>query len=343
MTRIAQEKDAAKERQWAAVAIAVACVLNAIAGAAFYWARREDASFSPEAGIIIRIFMNFTFFALPLVSPSFRESLFPKRGEGDLWCWGVFGVLTVWTYFLAVGETGASTANLLYTGSGLLTAALAPVVSRQPFIRSHLWCAVGCIVGMALFASTRLDHSAAPHGLILGTASGLFSALAYLMVARGGRRFSPLRAVFYWSWCNLAVGLILLATRPLSWPTAHAVWFSLIIAGLTSALSQFLTAFAYQRTHASLLACLSYLTPAISLVIDLFLFHIEYSVLAFVGVGLTLIFSLAAPMMVFTGGRNGKSKLASLGLDQMEIGNDEYGVGRVAEKSDDQGRLVHLG
>ncbi|MGZ3722834.1 MAG: DMT family transporter [Bdellovibrionales bacterium] len=253
-------------------AILAACALNLCVGAGFYYARQIDPHFSPLTAILLRIAANLPCLALPLFYGKSLPYLKSWQTSSELWLWAVFGMLTVMTYYESVTILGGARASLMSAGSALVVTAFAPFLAGQARIVTHLICAIGCMLGMALLAQSSAEQSLSVHGLMLALLSGLFSALAYLMVAKGRGRHSSHTVVLHWTFVNLAVAGFLLFLIPVSWPSLRISWVVLIAAGFCAALAQYLTTHSYQKASVSLIACLSICTPLIGMVLDFFAF-----------------------------------------------------------------------
>ena len=276
-------------------AILVACALNVAVAAGFFFVGKIDPHYSPISGVIIRIFAN----ALCLLPGLLVGRRLPKveswsKGR-ELWLWGFFGLLTVVTYYDAVTALGGGCATLLNAGSGVFVVALAPALTGQKLSRLHTVGATGCLIGMLLLAD--FSATTAWHGYMMAVLSGLFSAIAYLMIARGGKRHSAASVVWHWSIVNCVCVAVLPLLIPLSWPHLRLAWLILILVGVAAATAQYLTAIAYQESSASLIACLSFAGPLLSMVVDFYIFRFPLSAWSVAGMGTILVCGLVIPIM----------------------------------------------
>ena len=278
------------------VAILAACILNTVVAAGFSYATRIEPSLSPLSGIFIRVLAGASCVFLPMVWGAEPARLHTWREDLALWLWGLFGVLTVGSYFFAVTMVGAGTATLLNAGSGVFIVALAPLFLRRSSTRQQWLGVLGSVVGLSLLVSARPIELHSGLGLLLGTLSGLFGGIAYLFVARSGARHSPEKIALHWTITNVAVFGIILALVPAQWPQSVRVWILIVAAGLLAAWAKYLTAIAYQRSPAAHIACLSYLGPALSVLLDLWLFHIHFPQTAVAGIILILVFGIFIPL-----------------------------------------------
>ena len=272
-----------------------ACVLNAIVGAGFYHAHQLDPRASPTAGIFLRILANFACLLVPLAQGRALPRLHPWRGHRCLWLWGLFGVLCTSTYFLAVPLVGAGLTMFLSAGSGIVVAALSPILCGQRTRRVHYLGAAGSFVGLSFLVPAGGGGSLL--GAVLAVFSGLAGGLALLMVARVRSAHRPETVMLHWTTANLlACGGFLFFFPPL-WPTRPEAWAAYISAGLCAAASQYLTTLAYQKAPAPLLACLCYLSPVLGILADSVLFGMNLSTTAWIGVATVLFFGLALPLL----------------------------------------------
>lgn len=276
-------------------AILFACALNAYVGAGFFLARQVDTSYSPETGIFLRVLMNLSCFLIPLCFGNPAPRPLRWKGNRSLWAWGMFGVITTTTYYLAFSYTTVGTVNFLNAGSGIFIVALAPILCAQSTPISHWLGVIGSLLGLYLLGS---PSSAAftSLGSILATVSGLFGGLAMLMVARTRKAYRPETIMFHWTLVNLVAYCLFLSVRSPVWPSEPAAWGYLLSAGLAAAWSQYFMAYSYQRAPASLVACLTYLGPVLSLAVDVIVFKLHYPVTSLLGAGLILGFGCFFPL-----------------------------------------------
>ncbi len=288
-------KDLTNERS-GVFATLLSCALGSAAGVFIFAAFRSEPSFSPTVGIVLRILASLSCLLLPWLLQSRRPQLHNWRDGRELWLWGAFGVLSLTTYYYSVLLIGAGTAVVLHAGSGVFIAYLSPILTKQRLSLLHVLAATGCLLGLLLlWRSVDGGVDGAQWGLVLASSSGLFTAFAYLMVVRVGPRHNTETVLLHWIVVSLAVMAIALAVLPVIWPTKIETWLILILAALCMAWSQYFTAVAYQRTRASLVACISFLAPLLSVLLDAYVFKIEFSPLAIVGVVIVVLCGLIIP------------------------------------------------
>jgi drug/metabolite transporter (DMT)-like permease len=277
-------------------AILLACLFNALSGVGIFYARQVEPDFSVMAGVSLRIAASLSCFALPLLWGSGLPKLHSWKTGGELWLWGIFGALTLSSYYYAVTLVGAGLTNMVNAGSGLVLTGLAPILTKQKSVRLHQLAALGCAIGMILLCQSALGHFERPVGLVLALLSGIFSALAYLMVARTGSQHSPETVLVHWTIINFIAAGALVLSIDLIWPKNPNTWSILIATGLLMAWSQYFTASAYQKGSASLVACLTFCGPLLSLVFDLSFFGLPLTQGTLIGAALILTFGLIVPL-----------------------------------------------
>lgn len=276
-------------------AILVACVFSAATGAAFFAAHQKDPGFSSFGGSFVRVATNLIFISLPFMKTNCQLFLPPLKHKA-LWLWGVFGALTVTTYFAAVALVGSGQTAFLGASSGVFIAALSPMIAKQR-VHSMNWLAItGSILGLYMMcANEKVDGSVL--GTALAIASGLFGALAYLMIARTKSAYATSQIMMTWFLSAATAHLLVFCFYKVTWPTSSDVWLLLLLAGLAASLSQHLTTYAFQRAPASQIASLSYLAPVLSLFIDMILFGFTPTPIAGIGASIIFAFGVVVPVL----------------------------------------------
>lgn len=198
------------------------------------------------------------------------------------------------TYFAAVAAIGNGRAAFLGASSGVFIAALSPLIARQKVAPLNWVAVVGSIFGLYLMRGRGVaDGSYLGTGLAI--TSGLFSALAYLMIARTRVFYSSSAVIMTWCIAALLTHLLIFSVYSVSWPTDPTVWLILLISGIAASLAQFFTTYAFQRVPASRVATLSYLAPVLSLFFDVLFFGLSPTPTSTAGAAIILAFGLAVP------------------------------------------------
>ena len=280
-------------------AILLACLFSSLVGAAFFKAHLEDPHFSSFSGSFVRVLTNLVLIMILMMFFKYRSStplLLPPHQHKSLWAWGLFGALTVTTYFAAIHLIGSGMTAFLGASSGVFIAALSAPVARQrtPPI---MWLAImGSVFGMYLLCNTtNLNSSGLGCGLAI--ASGFFGAVAYLMIARTRSRYSVPTVMMTWCISALAAHLILFCAVPIAFPTTTKAWIFILIAAVSASMAQQLTTLAFQRSSASFVASLSYLTPVLSLLLDFLAFDLKPKVQTGLGALLIIAFGALIPSL----------------------------------------------
>lgn len=278
------------------IPIILACVINALVGAGFYYAYQIDPGMSAGTGGFIRVLANFSCLLIPLSQGRALPRIRAWHGNRALWLWAFFGVLTTSAYYLSIPLLGAGLSMFLNAGSGIFIVALAPLLAGQRSPLFHWFGVLGSFAGLFLLGQSA-NGSVPAVGALLAVLSGLFGGLAMLMVARARKNYSPDSIMFHWTIANCLAYAGYFFFTPPTFPSLALTWGVLVVTGLGAAASQYLTAVSYQRSSASFVACLSYLTPIFSLVIDACIFGFSFSRSAILGAALVLGFGLVLPIL----------------------------------------------
>lgn len=167
---------------------------------------------------------------------------------------------------------------------------------------------VACVLlgfgGVALILQPTLEREQLGHGLV-GLASGLLSALAYLQVTALGRAGEPeARVVFYFSMGSVLVGLGLTTLGPLlglrgGWTTAHTPFglACLLAVGGFATLAQWLMTRAYASGSTLVNASLHYLGIVYAAVFGQLFFDDRLNATALAGMALVIVAGLGATLL----------------------------------------------
>lgn len=285
------------------VAILLACALGCLSGIGIFYAYRFEPSVSPQIGISVRVLSNiFCIVTLALLTREWPLVRSWRSGR-VIWMWGLFGALTVVTYYLATTQIGAGRSAILNAGSGLAIAVLAPWIAGQSVSVVHAVGIVGSLFGMGLL-STSSEGAQAQFGTVLALASGFFAALAYLMVARSRQEFGASEILLHWMIASSVACAALFISIPTVLPQHSVTWIVLIMTGFLMAWAQFFTIRAYQIAPAALVACLSFAGPLFNLLVDIYLFELPISTSGLVGAAMICCCGIAIPLiLVFRSGR----------------------------------------
>lgn len=278
-------------------AVITACLFSSLMGAAFFQAHVEDPHFSSLSGSFIRVIANFILVMILTFSYRHRpQLLFSPRKHKSLWTWGLFGALTVTTYFAAIHLIGSGMTAFLGASSGIFIAGLSAPLARQ-HTPPIMWLAIlGSIGGMFLLCSS-VSLNESWLGVSLALSSGLFAAIAYLMVARNRSTYSVNAVMVTWCIAALIAHAVIFCLAPFSFPANLTAWMYIIFAAIAASLAQQFTTYAFQRTSPSAVASLSYLTPVLSLILDMLAFGFMPTLQAGVGAALIVSFGAFLPVL----------------------------------------------
>ena len=242
-----------------------------------------------------------------LLAWSRQLSLATKVPQLHLWR-GFAGVTALSLWFYAIGHMPLATAvTLNYMSSVWMAVFLGIGVlwkrwRGQPGkgIPPSLLTAVAVgFAGVALVLRPTLQRDQWLDGLI-GVASGMLAAWAYLQVASLGRAGEPEhRVVFYFSVFGAVSGLLIggatVGMGQVAWHQPSAMgWMWLLGVGTFATLAQLAMTRAYARGQALVMASLQYLGIAHAFVLGVWLFDDPVNPLSLVGMALIVLAGIAA-------------------------------------------------
>ncbi len=210
----------------------------------------------------------------------------------------VVGVSALTMWFYAIGHMPLATAvTLNYMSSVWMALFLiggAVVMGAQRVDPRLVATVLAGFVGVALVLHPTVDRDQLVPGMV-GLASGMLSALAYLQVTTLGRVGEPeLRVVFYFSIGGFLTGLVMSLLQ--GWHTRHTSGgLALLVAtGVFATTAQVLMTRAYAIGRPLSNASLQYLGIAFSFVYGIWLFHDPLTWSAVGGIVLIVVAGLAA-------------------------------------------------
>lgn len=209
----------------------------------------------------------------------------------------IVGVSALTMWFYAIGHMPLATAvTLNYMSSVWMALFLiggAVVVGAQRVDPRLVMTVLVGFAGVALVLHPTLDQKQLAPGVI-GLASGMLSALAYLQVTTLGRAGEPeLRVVFYFSGGSLLAGFAMSLAQ--GWSPHTLIGIVLLLAtGVTATTAQVLMTRAYAIGKPLSNASLQYLGIAFSSVYGVWLFHDPLTPSAVAGMALIVGAGLAA-------------------------------------------------
>lgn len=265
--------------------MALGCVFGSLCAAFFFRAFSLEPSVSPIAATFLRITMNFVLIAF--LWGRLRQMAWSVRKARVYWVWGSFGALCVVTYFASVKQVGAGLASVLFSSFGVFAMGLSFLFLGHRSTRAAAIVAVSTF-GFVLMVQPHFS-SGNFEGVVLGLASGVFGALAFLTVGRLGAALAPEKALVYWTAvCFPVVGLMALAPAT-QWPQTLETWLWFGFGGIFAGLSQYFMAMAYGLGPTDRVSAMSYLAPALSIGIDRIVFARRFEARELIGILIILL------------------------------------------------------
>lgn len=279
----------------------LASVFFSFMGAMINHAQLNEPDSAPLVASFIRLVVNMAV-VIAVAWHAGRLSGLAGDMRLSLWGRGFFGALSLIFVVYAIRAIGVGETSFLHASNSVFIAALGPLVLRQSNAWWTWFAIAGAVTGLVLMLEPRfLDHN--PHGRVVALLSGLWAALAYLMIARAGRSNSSNTVIFY----LCAVGgfmhaVIFLAAGagyeivPVNWPVEPVTWAWLAGAGVMASIAQYFLTAAYQTAPAALNAAVSYLTPVLNLGWSALAFARPPDKQALAGATLILLCGVALPV-----------------------------------------------
>jgi drug/metabolite transporter (DMT)-like permease len=217
---------------------------------------------------------------------------------------GAVGVTALWLWFYAISQLPLATANTLNYMAPIWIATIL-FVGGWWHSKKHLeWPLVAAIamsfVGVTLLLQP-VFHARQWTGAVMGLASGVLSALAYLQVRRLGRLGEPeYRVVFYFSLVTLIAGLLgttvgATVAPGAAWHAHSAYGVALLLAiGLSAAVAQMAMTRAYRLGKTLVVANLQYTGIVFSSMWGMLVWGDRFDWHGWLGMGVILFSGIAA-------------------------------------------------
>jgi S-adenosylmethionine uptake transporter len=262
-------------------------------GACVYAAQHNEPQVSSLVTSFWRIVVNLIILVVwAQYTSGWREMVGDRRPS--LWWRGVFGSIALICSFMSIKAIGIGESSFLHASNGIFVALMAPLFLGQKN-NARVWLAIaGAVVGLYFLFEPRLTDTM-PFGRALALAAGLFSALAYIMIARAGRSNSPNCVIFYFCVTALVVHSALFVFVRTDWPVEWETWLYLIAMGVFGSLAQVFLTMSYQRSPAALNSAVSYLQPVLNMFAGALLFAVIPDRKAVIGAVIVLVFGVALP------------------------------------------------
>ena len=273
----------------------VACLLFSLMNTSVYAISRVDGSIDGCVISFVRILCNLAILAIPAMWRSDVASLFGDL-RPSLWLRGLFGASALMLSFVAIPRIGPGESAFLTASNGVFIALLCPLVLGQKNTWLGWLAILGSFVGVSLlFAPGPTDADLV--GRAMALASGLLSALAYLMVARAGRSNSPATVIFYFCLMALVLHALYFSIYGFRLPEQLSVWGLLLFTGAVGSGAQHFMTRAYQRAPAAAVGAVGYFAPVLSLAWGAVVFKQIPSQSALLGSLLIFLFGVILPFL----------------------------------------------
>jgi S-adenosylmethionine uptake transporter len=271
----------------------MACLMFSIMNTIVYAITLAEPTVSTVMISFMRVLINGLVIVIPALIRRDTLTLFGDFSY-SLWLRGLFGATALMLSFASIARIGVGESAFLGASSGLFVALLSPWVLGQK--NSWLsWIAVlGSIGGVfLLFKNNHSSHDVL--GRAMALAGGFLAALAYLMVARAGRKNSTQTVIFYFCLVALCLHGGYFALYGCQLPINLKAWELLGVTGLMGSGAQHAMTRAYQSAPASLVTALGYSTPVLSLLWGMLFFAQIPNTWAITGSAMILLFGVLLP------------------------------------------------
>lgn len=202
---------------------------------------------------------------------------------------GLSGVVSLGLYFHCIAKLPLATAVTLNYTSPLFLAFFSALFFGERFHVSLLAAIAVSFTGVVLLLEPTLAQDQVFDGL-LGLASGMLAAVAYLNIKKLGATGEPgWRIVLYFTLVSSVVaGIWVLLTSGFNPVNSHNVGFILGV-GATALVAQIAMTLAYHQGNTIVVGAFSYSTVVFSALLGLVLWRETLGALAWVGIALILI------------------------------------------------------
>ncbi|KIF81207.1 DMT family transporter [Noviherbaspirillum autotrophicum] len=212
---------------------------------------------------------------------------------------GLIGVVALWLWFYAIGKLPLAAGMTLNYMSPIWIAAILFTAGwwyGQNRFEWGLAAAIACsFVGVTLLLRP-VFHAEQWFAALVGLASGVLSALAYLQVRKLGQMGEPeSRVVFYFSLTGLAAGVMGTLASHTTWhPHSGKGLFLLVSIGVTATVAQIAMTRAYRLGKTLVTANLQYTGIVFSSIWGVLLWDDNLGWLGWLGIAVILLSGLAA-------------------------------------------------
>lgn len=258
---------------------------------------------------VMATFVKFTCQSLPSIEVVFFRSLFGTVAigammwrEGASWIGkhphilmlrGIFGFAALSLHFYAISKLDLGTAVMLNYTAPIFVIVFARIILREKMTWQVNVAILSSFIGLYLLAGPQLEAKLIP--ILLGLASGIFAALAYVMIRFKGEEESPYTIIFYFTAIS-TIGALPFLKTDFHWPNAPE-WFSLAGVTVGAFFGQVWMTRSIQNAPVSFVLPFTYLTPVVAAVVGAALWKEYLGIQAVLG-GLIIIGSGVAIYLV---------------------------------------------
>ncbi len=199
---------------------------------------------------------------------------------------GVFGFGALAMHFYAISKLNLATAVILNYTAPIFAALFARVILHEKTGWIVNLSVLISFVGLYFLASPQFEAKLFP--LAIGILSGIFAALAYIMIRFGGENESPYTIIFYFSAISM-LGSFPLMLAEFRWPSPSE-WLVLMCLSTGAFFGQVWLTKSIQNAPVSLVLPFSYLTPVFAALVGALIWQ-EYLSPAAIAGGVIVILS----------------------------------------------------
>lgn len=199
---------------------------------------------------------------------------------------GVFGFGALAMHFYAISELNLATAVILNYTAPIFAALFARLILGEKTTWPVNLAVAASFLGLYLLAAPQFETKLIP--LLIGILSGIFAALAYVMIRFGGENESPYTIIFYFTAIS-TLGSFPLMLSHVQWPNATE-WVLLLSLSVGAFFGQVWLTQSIQNAPVSLVLPFSYLTPVFAALIGASVWR-EYLTLSSMAGGMLIILS----------------------------------------------------
>ena len=192
---------------------------------------------------------------------------------------GIFGFTALSMHFYAISKLNLGTAVLLNYTAPIFAVIFARAILGEKttwFVKIAVVCS---FLGLYLLAAPQFETKLVP--ILIGILSGIFAAVAYVLIRFNGEDESPYTIIFYFTGISTLGSLPLLATG-FHWPNP-AEWLTLLGVTISAFFGQVWLTRSIQEAPVSSVLPFAYLTPVFAAVMGTLLWKEYFGLQAFLG------------------------------------------------------------